>query len=60
MGPFLTSFLFALGAGAWVYGKSQNHTGGITQKSLTAAVVVGVIAFIVFLTIFITITKALD
>jgi hypothetical protein len=52
MGPFLTSVLFALGVAAWVYNKSQQHNGGLSQQSLIAAAVVGIVALIVFFTIF--------
>jgi cytochrome bd-type quinol oxidase subunit 1 len=51
MGNFLTSFLFALGVSAWVYSKAQRQNGGLTQRSLVAAGVVGVVALIVFFTI---------
>lgn len=60
MGVFFTSFIFAIGVGAWVYNKTQNRTGGLTQKSLTAAGVVGVIAFVIFFTIFLTISNRLN
>jgi cytochrome bd-type quinol oxidase subunit 1 len=52
MGAFLTSFLFALGVSAWVYDKSQKHNGGLAQQSAIAAGIVGVIALIIFFTIF--------
>ncbi|HMS50539.1 MAG TPA: hypothetical protein PKA02_03860 [Candidatus Saccharibacteria bacterium] len=42
------AFVFSIGVGAWVYSKFQRRTGNQTQKSLTAAAVVGVFAFIVF------------
>lgn len=51
MGNFLTSFLFALGVMAWVYNQAQNRNGGLTQRSLIAAGVCGVVALIVFFTI---------
>jgi cytochrome bd-type quinol oxidase subunit 1 len=50
MGNFMTSFLFALGASAWVYNKVQQRNGGLTQQSLIAAGVCGVVAMIVFFT----------
>ncbi len=52
MGPLLTSFLFAMGVSAWVYNKSQQRSGGLSQQSAIAAAVVGVVALIVFFTIF--------
>lgn len=51
MGNVLSSFIFAVGVAAWVYNQAQKRFGGITQKSVIVAGVVGVIAFIVFLTI---------
>lgn len=46
MSGFLISFLFALGAGTWIYTKMMKSTGGITKNAL---VVAGVVAFIIFL-----------
>lgn len=60
MSNTLTSFLFAIGVAAWVYNFSQKRFGGITEKSLTVAGVVGVIAFIVFLTIIGTLSSFLN
>lgn len=60
MGPFLTSFLFALGVSAWVYNKSQQRNGGLAQQSAIAAGVVGIVALIVFYTLFATITSHLN
>lgn len=51
MPDFLVTFIFALGASAWVYNKAQHYNGGLTQRSLTAAGVCFVVAFIVFFTI---------
>jgi cytochrome bd-type quinol oxidase subunit 1 len=51
MGNFLTSFLFALGVSAWVYNKVQQRNGGLAQRSLIAAGVVGVMALLVFFTV---------
>jgi len=46
------SLLFAVGAMAWVFSKMSQRTGGGNAKpALTAALVVGVIAFIVFFTV---------
>lgn len=52
MGPLLTSFLFAVGVAAWVYNKSQLRNGGLSQQSAIAAGVVGIVALIVFYTVF--------
>ena len=51
MSNFLASFLFALGASAWVYNKVQRQNGGLAERSLIAAGVCGVVALIVFYTI---------
>ena len=59
MGPFLTSFLFALGVSAWVYNKSQQRNGGLAQQSAMAAGAVGVVALIIFYTIFVTLLNRL-
>lgn len=59
MGPLLTSFLFAIGIAAWVYNKSQQRNGGLVQQSAIAAGVVGVVALIVFYTIFTALTSRL-
>lgn len=59
MGVGFASFLFAISVSVWVYNKFQKSTGGLSQKSATAAAVVGVIAFIVFFTIFATIVSKL-
>ncbi len=55
MSKAFIALVFALGVSGWVYNKSMRQTGGLTQRSLTAAGVVGAIAFIVFLTIFVTV-----
>lgn len=59
MGPLLTSFLFAAGVAAWVYNKAQQRTGGLAQQSAIAAAAVGVVALIIFYTIFAAITNNL-
>lgn len=59
MGPLLTSFIFAVGVAAWVYNKSQQRSGGLAQQSAIAAAVVGVVALIVFYTIFNALTSRL-
>lgn len=57
MNPFVTSLLFALGSGAWVYNKAMKYNGGLTQKALIVAGMVGVIGMVVFYTIFASILK---
>ena len=51
MNSVFIAVVFAVGIGAWVYGKFQRSNGGLTQRSLIGAAVAGVIAFIVFLTL---------
>ena len=48
-----TLIAFFLGAGvfAWVYNKFYTRTGGNQQTSIPAALVVGVIAFLIMLTV---------
>lgn len=55
MGPLLTSFLFAIGVAGWVYNKSQQQNGGLAKQSAIAAAVVGIVALIMFYTIFVAI-----
>ena len=54
MSPFILALLFACGVAAWVYNKVQHRNGGVTKQSLIAAAAVGVVAIIVFYTLFIT------
>ncbi len=55
MGAFGISLIFSIGAAAWIYNQSQRRTGGLTQKSLTAAAVSGVVLFIFMFTILLAI-----
>lgn len=57
MSGFFISFLFALGAGVWVYSKMMRSTGGITKNAITVA---GVVAFLVFLLLLTIITILTD
>lgn len=45
------SFIFSIGASAWVYNKFQNSNGGLTQRSLVGAGAAFIFAFIVFLSV---------
>jgi len=47
MGSFWIAFLAAIGAGGWIYGKTQRHTGNNTQTSLITAGVSGLAMFII-------------
>lgn len=51
MSSFIIAFFMAAGAAAWIYGKTQERTGNDTASSTKLAVIVGVIAFIVTLTV---------
>jgi hypothetical protein len=51
MNRVFIAVVFAVGVGAWVYGKFQKSNGGLTQRSLIGAAVAGVIAFILFITL---------
>lgn len=55
MNPILVALLFALGAGTWVYTKLQQRTGyGNSKAALKGALVAGGIAFVIFLTLGLT------
>jgi hypothetical protein len=47
----MISAVLGLAVGGWVYGKLQRYNGRNTQSSLTGAVLCGVIASIVGLTL---------
>lgn len=51
MSNALIAFFCAAGATAWVYSKFDRHTGGNTQTAVPGAVMVGVIVFLLMLTI---------
>ena len=51
MNRVFIAVVFAVGVGAWVYGKFQKSNGGLTQRSLIGAAVAGVLAFILFITL---------
>ena len=51
MNRVFIAVVFAVGVGAWVYGKFQKSNGGLTQRSLIGATVAGVIAFTLFITL---------
>jgi hypothetical protein len=56
MNAVFASLLFAVGSTAWIHSKFMRRTNN-GKSSLVAAVVIGVIAFIVFYTLFATIIK---
>lgn len=45
----MVAFIGALGAAAWVYGKTQRKTGNNTTSSLTVAALVGGLVFVALL-----------
>jgi len=47
MGKGLISFLIAVSAGTWIYNKFMQRTGSLTERSLIAGGVCGVILFLV-------------
>ena len=51
MSSFVIAFFMAAGASAWVYNKSQERTGNNTDTSIKITAVVGVMTFIVTLTV---------
>lgn len=51
MGNGLIAFAVAFGVGGWVYLKTSRRSGGNAKSSLTGALVVGIFAFIVILTL---------
>ena len=57
MSSVLLALLFAFGCSGWMYNKTQHRNGGLTARSLQAAAVVAVVAFIVFLTLIATVNS---
>lgn len=55
MGAFGISLLFSIGAGAWLFNKSQRRNGGLTQQSFIASGVGALVIFIVLFTLLLTI-----
>ena len=51
MSNYLIAFMFAAGAGTWVYTKVQAKTGGNTQQALGVGVFLGVLFFLLMLLI---------
>lgn len=49
MGNSMIAFFLAAGVAAWVYNKLSRSTGGNTKNALTAAIIVGIFAFIVMI-----------
>ena len=42
--------LLAVGVGGWVFSKVSQRTGGSNQKAASAAVIAGILAFMIMLT----------
>ncbi len=53
MGPFLTSFFIAVGAGAWIFVRLQQRTGYGNNKSALIGTVIAAagIFFVIYLTL---------
>jgi len=51
MSNFVVALMLSAGVSGWVYSQVQRRNGGITQKSLIAAGVAGVISLIVMWTV---------
>lgn len=49
MSNFLIAFLFAAGAGTWIYTRVQAKTGGNTQQALVVAGLSGLLFFLFML-----------
>jgi hypothetical protein len=45
MGKGVIAFLIALSASVWIYGKFMRNTGGNTQSSVIAVLVIGLLIF---------------
>lgn len=54
MGPFVTSMLFSIGIGVWVYTKLARQTGYGNQKS--AYIGAGISALVIFIILFSTLS----
>lgn len=51
MPPIVVALMLGIGTTVWVYNKLMNNTGGNTQSSLTAAGLIGAVAFVIMLII---------
>ncbi len=60
MSDFLIAFLATASASTWVYTKAQRRTGGNTRNALMVAVAMGVIVFIVMMTILNLVANSLE
>lgn len=46
MSPFIVGLMLGIGVTVWVYNKLMGQTGGNTSNSLTAAGIIGFMAFL--------------
>ena len=60
MGNFLTTFIFSISVAVWTYSRTQRRTGGLAQRSLVVAGVVGVMAFILFYSLLVYVTNWIE
>lgn len=51
MGNVFIALMLAIGAGVWLANWFNKRTGGNSQKSYTAGAVVGVLVFLIMLTL---------
>jgi hypothetical protein len=51
MGNFFIALLLAIGGSGWVYSKFQRSSGGNTQRSLTGAIICGLIILVIIWTL---------
>jgi hypothetical protein len=55
----MIGFLVGISAATWVYSKMMRSSGGNTQSSLIVAAIVGLISFLVIMTVVSLIDKSL-
>lgn len=51
MSDYVVAFLFAIGAGTWIYSKIYSRTGGNTQNALVVAGLSGALLFLFMLVV---------
>jgi hypothetical protein len=47
MSNVLISFMFSIGSCAWIYQKLQRYSGNNTQQSLVVSGIIGVVLFVI-------------
>jgi hypothetical protein len=51
MSNLLITFIFALGAGAWITNQAYKRTGGNTKQALSVGAITGVLAGLIIMSI---------